>query len=173
MLALLDTPLPVRPALGRRDKALIKMAELQRKGPRYLLEWGRDRLAWERSKRTIKAAAPVEAQFNNTKIEAAFLRAVSRYQTPNWQGQMILLRPALDRQYKVSDGNWISAAREYVFADNDWTRFAPHVRVIEVPGDHDSMVLSPNVVVLAAELREAIADALVQEDTAPQATAAE
>lgn len=173
VLALLDTPLPVRPALGRRDKALIKMAELQRKGPRYLLEWGRDRLAWERSKRTIKAAAPVEAQFNNTKIEAAFLRAVSRYQTPNWQGQMILLRPALDRQYKVSDGNWISAAREYVFADNDWTRFAPHVRVIEVPGDHDSMVLSPNVVVLAAELREAIADALVQEDTAPQATAAE
>ena len=45
--------------------------------------------------------------------------------------------------------------------------------MIEVPGDHDSMVLSPNVVVLAAELREAIADAVTQDDTVPQATAAE
>ncbi|MEM6305403.1 MAG: beta-ketoacyl synthase N-terminal-like domain-containing protein, partial [Pseudomonadota bacterium] len=51
VLALLDTPLPVRPALTRRDKALIKLAEFRRKGPGYLIEWARNRIAWERQKR--------------------------------------------------------------------------------------------------------------------------
>jgi acyl transferase domain-containing protein/thioesterase domain-containing protein/acyl carrier protein len=172
VLALLDTPLPVRPSLSRPDKALIKLAELRAKGPSYLLEWAKNRIAWEIAKRQGTVDQTPTTQFNNTKIEAAFLRAVARYRTPHWEGPMLLLRPALDRTYKVTGGNWVSAAREYVFADNDWTRYAPHVQVMEVPGDHDSMVLSPNVVVMAAELREVIAEALA--DTTPrQAKAAE
>ena len=59
----------------------------------------------------------------------------------------------------------------YVFEDNDWRKYAPHLQVIEVPGDHVSMVLAPNVTVLAQELREVIAAALVTDDV--QATAAE
>ncbi len=47
----------------------------------------------------------------------------------------------------------MSAAKEYVYADNDWTRFAPRVQVVEVPGDHDSMVLVPNVSVLAEQMK--------------------
>ena len=47
-----------------------------------------------------------------------------------------------------------------MFEDNDWRRFAPHLEVIEVPGDHDSMMLAPNVTTLAQELREVIARAL-------------
>ncbi|MEX0303439.1 MAG: acyltransferase domain-containing protein, partial [Leisingera sp.] len=46
-LILLDTPLPVRPALSRQDKVLIKLAELRSKGPGYLGEWARNRVAWE------------------------------------------------------------------------------------------------------------------------------
>jgi len=172
VLALLDTPLPVRPRLSRRDKALIKLAELRQKGPRYLLEWARNRIAWERAKRQGKTVVPEGAQFNNTKIEAAFLRAVGDYRTPHWDGPMTLLRPALDQRFRVSGGMWVSEAREYVFADNDWTRYAPHVQVIEVPGEHDSMVLSPNVVVMAAELREVIDEALAR-DAPRRATAAE
>ena len=172
VLALLDTPLPVRPSLSKPDKVLIKLAELREKGPRYLLEWAQNRIAWEKSKRAGKADEPAAAQFNNTKIEAAFLRAVGQYETPDWQGAMTLVRPVLDQRYKVGGGNWVSEAREYVFSDNEWTQYAPHVRVIEVPGDHDSMVLSPNVVVMAAELREVIAEAL-DVDVPHQATAAE
>ncbi len=172
VLALLDTPLPVRPSLNKPDKALIKITELREKGPRYLLEWAQNRIAWEKSKRAGHVKDTVGAQFNNTKIEAAFLQAVGQYQTPDWDGPIILLRPALDRRFKVSGGNWVSEAREYVFDDNEWKQFAPQVRVIEVPGDHDSMVLSPNVVVMAAELREVIFEAL--DTQAPrQATAAE
>ena len=172
VLALLDTPLPVRPSLSKPDKALIKLAELREKGPAYLLEWARNRIAWEKTKRQGKTDQSQAAQFNNTRIEAAFLRAVARYQTPEWDGPMLLLRPVLDRKYKVTKGNWVSSAREYVFADNDWARYARRVQVIEVPGDHDSIVLSPNVVVMAAELREVINEALAG-DAPRQATAAE
>jgi len=172
VLALLDTPLPVRPSLSKPDKALIKLAELRSKGPRYLLEWAQNRIAWEKTKRAGKPEHAQAAQFNNTKIEAAFLGAVARYQTPQWDGPMTLLRPVLDRKFKVSAGNWVSSEREYVFADNDWTQYAPQVQVIEVPGNHDSMVLSPNVVVMASELREVIRDALA-DDPQRQATAAE
>jgi thioesterase domain-containing protein/NAD(P)-dependent dehydrogenase (short-subunit alcohol dehydrogenase family)/acyl carrier protein len=166
VLALLDTPLPVRPALSTPDKAMIKLAELRANGPGYLVEWAKNRIAWEKSKRAGAPVQAADAQFNNTKIEAAFLRAVARYRTPVWEGPLTLLRPSLDRRYAVTGGNWVSGAREYVFADNDWTRYAAHTRVIEVPGDHDSMVLSPNVVVMAAELREVIDEALA--DTTPR-----
>jgi len=159
VLALLDTPLPLRPRLSRADKAMIKLAEIRAKGPRYLLEWARARIAWEKAKRH-STSEDGPAQFNNTRIEAAFHRAIARYDTPRWEGRVTLLRPALDRRYAVTGGNWVSTAREYVHADNDWTRHAPHVRVIEVPGDHDSMVLTPNVVVMAAELQEIIDEAL-------------
>lgn len=40
--------------------------------------------------------------------------------------------------------------------DNDWAVWAPRVEVQEVPGDHDSMVLEPNVRVLAARMRRVI-----------------
>ena len=47
----------------------------------------------------------------------------------------------------------------------------PALTVIEVPGDHDSMVLEPNVRVLAARLRDVIAEAEAAAD--PLAEAAE
>ncbi|ANP38696.1 polyketide synthase [Phaeobacter gallaeciensis] len=155
-LVLLDTPLPLRPPLSRQDKALIKLQELRRKGPSYLAEWARNRVAWEIAKRQRRqgsndaGAAPA---FNNRQIEMGFRAAVASYELQPWDGAMSLFRPPLDQHWQVSGGNWVSAEREYVFADNDWTRWAPEIEVIEVPGDHDSMVLVPNVSVLAAEVK--------------------
>lgn len=158
LLALLDTPLPVRPALSRADKAMIKLAEFRRKGPAYALEWARARAEWKRAQRD---PSPVEAEgaFHNAAIEAAFRAAVARYDLPLRQGATVLFRPPLDRHWQVTAGRWVSAAKEYVLPDNDLTRFAPALRVVEVPGDHDSMVLEPNVRVLAARLRAAMAEA--------------
>ena len=174
VLAMLDTPLPLRPTLSKIDKAHIKLAELRRKGPAYLLEWARNRWIWEMQKRQglhqPQTDAP-GAEFNDHKIQAAFLTAVGQYQTPVWDGPMTLFRPPQDFHWQVTQGNWVSAEREYVFEDNDWRKYAPHLQVIEVPGDHVSMVLAPNVTVLAQELREVIAAALVTDDV--QATAAE
>ncbi|NUH66089.1 SDR family NAD(P)-dependent oxidoreductase [Sulfitobacter sp. S0837] len=180
VLALLDTPLPVRPALSRPDKALIKLAELKRKGPRYLIEWAQSRWAWERSRRLPQDAGTegtaAGIAFNSLRIQAAFLRAVGNYEPPPWNGPLTLFRPPLDRRWQVTDGKWVSAEREYVFEDNDWRQYAPDMQVIEVPGDHVSMVLAPSVTVLAQELAEVIDAALAapqRVDVAAQATAAE
>lgn len=168
LLVMLDTPLPQRPTLSRHDRALIKLAEFRRKGPRYLLEWARNRVAWERSKRVDTAADIAPDTFHDTAIEAAFRTSLAQYELTPWSGNLHLFRPPLDHHWKVSGGQWVSRAKEYVFPDNDWTRYAPNLQVYEVPGDHDSMVLEPNVRVLAARLRRLMADA----DTIPTFTKA-
>ena len=176
VLALLDTPLPVRPSLTRPDKALIKLAEIRTKGPAYFAEWAKARWAWEKHKR---AGVPSQdtggsAEFNDLKVQAGFLEGVAKYDTPMWDGPMTLFRPPLDKHWKVTADKWVSSEREYVLEDNDWRKYAPHMEVIEVPGDHVSMVLAPNVTTLAQELREVIAAALQDKDDVwHQATAAE
>ncbi|MEP2718653.1 SDR family NAD(P)-dependent oxidoreductase, partial [Pseudophaeobacter sp.] len=153
-LVLLDTPLPVRPSLTGIDKALIKLQELRRKGAGYLLEWAKNRILWEVTKRRQAPAETGTAPaFNNRKIELAFRQAVEAYALHPWKGPLTLLRPPLDQHWQVSGGKWVSQEREYVFADNDWSQWAPSLEVIEVPGDHDSMVLVPNVSSLAAALK--------------------
>jgi thioesterase domain-containing protein/acyl carrier protein len=159
LLALLDTPLPMRPPVGRLDRMLIKWAELRAAGPRYLLDWAKNRILWEIDKRRVKVDTGETHSFHNAAIEAAFRAAVAVYPLPLRTGPTCLFRPPLDRRWAVSNGQWVSAAKEYVFPDNDLTRFAPALEVVEVPGDHDSMVLEPNVRTLAARLREAIAGA--------------
>jgi thioesterase domain-containing protein len=173
VLALLDTPLPVRPALTKPDKAMIKMAEIRSKGPAYLVEWVRARYAWEIEKRQGPGSAAAGNEFNNVKIQNAFLEAVGTYQTAPWSGPLTLFRPPLDQHWKVTGGHWVSSEKEYVFEDNEWRKYVPHMQVVEVPGDHESMVLAPNVTTLAQELREVIAAALHRDADWPEATAAE
>jgi len=154
LLVMLDTPLPVRPTLSSQDKALIKLQELRRKGAGYLGEWAGNRIRWELQKRRgAPALVSTGTSFNNEKIEAAFRDSLTAYDLKPWNGPMVLFRPPLDRHWKVSGGNWVSAAREYVFDDNQWTAYVPRTQVIEVPGDHDSMVLVPNVSVLAEKMK--------------------
>ena len=173
LLALLDTPLPVRPALTRADKARIKLAELRRKGPGYLIDWAKSRLDWERQKRRARPGEAGETQFHNRAVEAGFRAAVAGYTLPLRAGATVLLRPPLDRHWQVSGGRFVSSAREYVFEDNDLTRFAPALKVIEVPGDHDTMVLEPNVRVLAARLLAEVVQAEGNSNVVALATAAE
>ncbi|MCF6277147.1 MAG: hypothetical protein L3J16_00130, partial [Anaerolineales bacterium] len=59
----------------------------------------------------------------------------------------------------VSKGRWVSGAREYILEDNGWTQWASQTLVVEVPGDHDNMVLVPNVRVLAEQLKKVIEQA--------------
>ncbi len=126
-------------------------------GPGYLLEWARARREWKRASRLPKVDAGGEAAFHNAAIEAAFRAALPVYDMQPRAGATVLFRPPLDRHWQVSAGRWVSRAREYVLPDNDLGRYAPALEVIEVPGDHDSMVLEPNVRVLAARMRAAIA----------------
>jgi acyl transferase domain-containing protein/thioesterase domain-containing protein/NAD(P)-dependent dehydrogenase (short-subunit alcohol dehydrogenase family)/acyl carrier protein len=159
LLVLLDTPLPVRPPLNRLDRALIKVAELRNQGPTYLWQWAQNRIRWELDRRRSYPESPTSMpthKLQNASIEAAFRNALVLYDVQAWSGNAILFRPPLNRQWRVSRGRWVSAAREYLFEDNDWTRFVPAIKVVEVPGNHDSMVLEPNVRVLASHLKSCI-----------------
>jgi thioesterase domain-containing protein/acyl carrier protein len=159
LCVLLDTPLPQRTPLERVDRLLIQLHEAKRKGPAYPLIWARNRIAWEISKRLAKDESQGEAQFHNTEIEAAFLGAIDQYKMKPWGGRMVLFRPPLVGHWSVSKGRQVNSERAYVLNDNGWTAFVPSVEVHEVPGDHDSMVLEPNVRSLAGLMRRAITEA--------------
>ncbi|SLN22532.1 Phthiocerol/phenolphthiocerol synthesis polyketide synthase type I PpsE [Roseivivax jejudonensis] len=159
LVVLLDTPLPQRTPLSGRDRALIQLHELRRKGLSYPVTWARNRIAWEIEKRRARDGTAAETAFHNAEIEAAFLGAVGAYEMRPWDGRVALFRPPLRGYWTVSGGRLVDHQRAYLYPDNDWGRFVPGVEVHEVPGDHDSMVLEPNVRVLAAKLRAAIARA--------------
>ena len=154
-LVLLDTPLPMRPALSRRDKLMIRTHQLRAEGPAFLASWARDKLNYELARRRRAGAAEAEPEaFHDQAIEAAFRAALPRMALAPWDGPVTLFRPPLDRRWKVSGGRWVSTGREYLLGDNGWGEWMPQLRVIEVPGDHDSMVLEPNVRRLGAALRD-------------------
>jgi len=155
VLAMLDTPLPQRRPLSRRDKNMIHWLELKKQGPAYPFRWVADKIRYKLAG-SAEAEADEGGAFHDAAIEAAFYDAIARYQVHDWSGPLTLFRPPLVGHWQVAPGRWISSERAYVLPDNDWTGHAPGIEVVEVPGDHDSMVLEPNVRVLAARLRRVI-----------------
>jgi len=123
-----------------------------------VLRWAYNRIRWEFAKRRMHDTTTPTAnhEFNNAAIEAAFLQAVSSYKMQSWSGNIKLIRPPLVGKWHVGEGRWIDDERAYVLHDNDWGQFTPQIEVIEVPGDHDSMVLEPNVRVMAAKIKPII-----------------
>jgi thioesterase domain-containing protein len=161
LLVFLDTPIARRPDLSRKDKAIIHWQGIRRRGIGYIVDWVKRRIRWERDKRHKQqeaAARPFE--FRSAEIAKAFYDALAHYDTQPFDGRVVLFRPELDESHVLGPGRVVSHAREFVYHDNDWGRFVPGgVEVIEVPGDHDGMVLEPSVRVLAANLRRCIEEA--------------
>ncbi len=162
MLLLLDSRLPKAPPLTSEDRLRMKLIDLQRSGPSYVVDWGKSRLEWE-MKRARKRFFPAEenlrptpTSFQNEAIEAAHYRALERYEMRPFPGRTVLFRPKLSPAYIVGEGRWISDEKRYMFHDNGFGRYAPDLDVYETPGDHDSMVLEPNVRVMARRLRRCI-----------------
>lgn len=155
---LLDTPLPQRPPLTRRDRVMINWLNLKGEGMSYVTTWARNRIAWELQKRRgdTDEAAEEGQQFHDAAIEAAFLESVGKYQVTEWDGPLTLFRPPLLAQWEVAPGRLVDKDRHYMYPDNDWTRLVPGIAIHEVPGDHDSMVLEPNVRVLAARMKKVL-----------------
>lgn len=162
LVVLLDTPAQLVPeALTLRDRATIQAKRFETQGVSYLARWARDRAEWELGKiraRFEDDESLQETEFHNEAIEAAFRRALDRYDIPRWD-RLVLFRPPLDEAYVLGPGRILNSEREYVYDDNGWGHYADVVEVHQVPGDHDSMVLEPNVRVMATKLRSIIDDA--------------
>ncbi|MEM1159737.1 MAG: SDR family NAD(P)-dependent oxidoreductase [Pseudomonadota bacterium] len=171
-IILLDTPLPQRPALSRRDRIMINWLNLREEGVSYVTTWARNRIEWELKKRRGDDAEDEEAgqQFHDAAIEAAFLRSVAQYEVTPWEGPLTLFRPPLLARWQVAPGRLVDKHRHYMFPDNDWTQYVPGLEIFEVPGDHDSMVLEPNVRVLANRIKRVLekADERHRPGLAPQ-----
>ncbi len=161
LVVMLDTPLPVRRALTRQDRFKIQLQELKSGGFGYLWRWAKNRVLWEINKRRAPEVTQEGdgTQFHNAEIEAAFYRALPKYEMRPWNGRVALYRPPLVGKWQVGADSWVNSERTYVLHDNDWTQWAPNLSVTEVPGDHDSMVLEPNVRVLATHIRKEIEQA--------------
>jgi len=158
LLVMLDTPLPVRRTLALADRLLIQWQELREGGIGYVMRWAGNRLRWEIAKRkgTTNTAQETDHDFHNAAIEAAFMHSVLCYKLRKWAGPLVLFRPPLVGKWQVAASRLISSERAYVTHDNDWGDWAERLEVHEVPGDHDSMVLEPNVRVLAAGMKRCI-----------------
>ena len=152
-LMLLDTPLPVRPALTRRDRLVIQAIELRRAGPGYPLLWLKRRLRWEIDRRRYgRAAAQPTANPVDIVMETAFYTACATYDLRRWSGPMTLFRPPLEGRWRLASGRLVNEDRHYVFEDNGWRAWAPAMEVVEVPGDHISMVENLEAETLAARM---------------------
>ena len=163
LLLLLDSRLPQTPRLTKLDRAKIQWQRVRQRGPGYLLDWARNRAKWQMEQIQLRLGqrepARAEDQFHNEAIEQAFRRALSRYAMRRYPGPMVLFRPKLDRAYVLGPGRVLDSAKEWVWEDNGFGAWVDSIEVHEMPGDHDSMVLEPNVRVMAARLRACLAEA--------------
>ncbi|MFK8004041.1 MAG: SDR family NAD(P)-dependent oxidoreductase [Polyangiales bacterium] len=164
LLVMLDTPVPEPPAsLSVQDRIAIQKHELAQKGAGYLAEWAVNRWHWEVGKLKkrfddVSSEQPTDT-FHDEAIEAAFRTALGRYTVRPWKGGIKLYRPKLPIAFDLGNGRLLNSQRDYVHEDNGWRPFVESVDIVEVPGDHDSMVLEPSVRVLARHIRGAIDDA--------------
>lgn len=165
LLLLLDTPTPHNPPLTARDRLIIQRDNLTEKGAGYVKEWVVNRVKWEQEKRRRNqgdaeaATADGEGALHSTAIEVAFYRALAAYDLQRYPGVLTLYRPKLTPLHVFGPDRQINIDRRFVYHDNGWAPHCERVDVTEVPGDHDGMVLEPNVRVLAGHLRTALAAA--------------
>ncbi|MCC5869133.1 MAG: SDR family NAD(P)-dependent oxidoreductase, partial [Gammaproteobacteria bacterium] len=161
---LLDTPLPEIATFSFGDKVSMFMQGLHAEGLPFIAKKIRIRIEWEKQKRAKKRSSGETEQrdalhFQSQRIGDAFVRAITRYEMPTVPVDVALFRPRLDVRFRLKGGRLVDGDRNYVAEDNGWTPYVKSLRVFEVPGDHDGMVLEPNVRVLVAALRRSIDDA--------------
>ncbi len=161
---LLDTPLPYHEPLSSVDRMSIHWQRIQSKGLAYFSEWAKNRYQWELKKfrkrfQDIDDSGETPAEFKSGVMEVAFYKALAVYSIQPSDVNVKLFRPKLPIKYRLSGGRVTNEDRELIYQDNGWPRYVDNFSVQEVPGNHDSMVLEPNVRVLASKLRDCIDNA--------------
>jgi len=167
LLVLLDTPLAQDEPLTRQERLLIHKQNLQKEGARFFLNWVENKIKYREELREREASRATQAEskeaanFRSNLIEAAFYRALDRYHTKPLPAstKLLLCRPKLRPTHTFGPMRAINKDRRRIYHDNGWSKYSDSVEVFEAPGNHDSMVLEPNVRILAARLRPALNDA--------------
>lgn len=156
-LFMLDTPLPEKTHLTLLDRVLMKLQDIRRDRGRFVANWIDSRRRWAEYQQTQKEALgekPKPVDLHNERVHQAFLRALERYRVVPYDGEVVLLRPRLKVLYHITGGRKLQEGRNIASHDNGWSVHCPNLTVIEVPGDHDTMVLNPNVRVMSEKMRQ-------------------
>lgn len=163
---MLDTPAREIPRFSLGDKVAMLAQSAQREGLGIVSRKIGARIQWETEKRRRRSQAnghavnghdgEGELNFQSRRIGDAFTRGLVRYRVPKVPVKVAVFRPKLDVRYRLSGGRLVDSARNYVREDNFWTPYTQDLQVFEVPGNHDNMVLEPNVRVLVSSLRRVI-----------------
>jgi acyl transferase domain-containing protein/NAD(P)-dependent dehydrogenase (short-subunit alcohol dehydrogenase family)/acyl carrier protein len=171
LLVFLDTATSFDVPLKPIERVQIQLDNLREKGAGYVKEWAVNRIRWQAEKRRRQqvtegtggepaaAVGTGEGALHSTAVEGAFYRALGVYETHPYDGVIHLYRPKLTPLHVFGPDRQINIDRRFIYHDNGWGPFCERVEVTEVPGTHDSMVLEPNVRVLAGHLRDAILEA--------------
>ena len=173
LLVLLDTPIAGGPSMTKAEKVQFHLQNLRAEGASYPVNWLRHKREYAEVKRQRDRddAASLDplarhdggeldsGVLHSTEIESAFYRALEMYTTPRHHGVISLFRPKLVPAHVFGPDRWLSDVKRFLFHDNGWAPYCDRVDVFEVPGTHDTMVLEPNVRVLAARVRAEIESA--------------
>jgi thioesterase domain-containing protein len=158
---MLDTPARAGSAFSLPDRLSMLLQSARREGLGVIANRIRARVEWAREIRRRRAVAQDQVQaaatsFQSHRIGEAFMRSLYKYSFPALTVRVALFRPKLDVQFHLPGGRQVDGDRNYVREDNFWRPLAQSLQVFEVPGNHDNMVLEPNVRVLVSQLRRVI-----------------
>lgn len=152
LLVLLDTfrsgITPRRPAMSDHLRLLGS------KGPAYLAKRARARLArfqWEsvesmKRKFYTMLGQPMPYELRELDMTRTFWDASDRYVPTAYAGGPVNL-------YRASE---IAEIYQHAGPKLGWDGLIPELTVVEVPGDHDSLVHEPNVTVMTSHLRASL-----------------
>ncbi|MFT3924998.1 MAG: beta-ketoacyl synthase N-terminal-like domain-containing protein [Myxococcales bacterium] len=157
-LFFLDAWNPATKGLDWPERVAEHFSLLQELGPRYVTMLGRRRVE-ERSKEFLERHAPAvavrlwERSLDGGRVEAAWSRAIQGYAPPNYPGDAVLFRVRTNR----AAGDFEYMRDEH----NGWGGVIQGaLQVIEVPGNHASLLDEPHVRALAQRVRSSLDRAL-------------
>jgi thioesterase domain-containing protein len=156
-LVFLDTPIRADQHFSRFNKLEMSWPRIRKEGLRFFINKVKERREWRQELAVRELARQSEpnnaARFHSQRVGDAFLRSLATYRVQKVDVDATLFRPRLAVRHQLRDGRMIDAYRNVLLHDNGWSLYVRQLQVVEVPGNHDSMVLEPNVRVLAARIR--------------------
>ena len=161
LVAFLDTFHPQ--TVGRKRTFREQMDELLREGPVWLAKRGKGKLERHLNELSTELKMlycqsndlPLPIELRELQLTRSFREVAARYQPRAYPGPVTLFRARM-----------IADVYKHMGPTLGWKELIPHLEIVEVPGGHDSLVLEPNVQVLANHLARAIALSTGQADLA-------
>jgi thioesterase domain-containing protein len=147
LVALLDA---IRPGLLPRSTSLREHAEhLRAEGLSYVRERVAVRARNLRQDLELKLkirfyasqGQPLPLELRDHRLMGAITAASDRYQPKPYLGRIVLYR-----------ATYVVPQFQHAGPKQGWDELTPNIEVVEVPGDHDKLVLEPNVGVMTAHL---------------------